>query len=371
MGAALKNEFKLSLWQKKQAALLYHFSSLEYLKELKRKVFDLTNSGENLVSKSRHQNRDALLRSVRWGSRNTSENWANNAWQFLEDFKLSVLRDVSDRAFQKYHVTGAYQCWRGMSEYSMLWTTPQEQSDFEKKFDDIYKYARKIDQTMDRRRQENPWDDFDLALEWKKNSMFFKEIPKFQVSTDIDVLSGRMPPRTGVYVSADDLNATLQFAWTGSADGKLLDSSTFNNLGKKVLDSVGRSRLWVDDVAMFEFVKENINEPEFSSGIDPSELHVPELAPSLVARRAFCSRPSRWYFVEQSSSEFEYVENESMSVDHQTPRFVAGEVCQEPGFYFSPARVGSRRFFEAGEVFPSFDTNYGNTIWQRDKNKVE
>jgi len=48
------------------------------------------------------------------------------------------------------------------------------------------------------------------------------------------------------------------------------------------------------------------------------------------------------------------------------PRIVGGEQCVEPGFYFSPSRPNSRRYFAKGEIAPVFDTQYGKTFWQWD-----
>jgi hypothetical protein len=129
--------------------------------------------------------------------------------------------------------------------------------------------------------------------------------PKFRVLTDITAESGQTPPRTGVYVSADDHDASLQFAWTGDAYGKLLDCTTFNGLGKAALAATGREKLWVDGRAMLDFVLANLSSPELTCDDFFDEAHTEELAPSLVARNAFTSHPSRWYYVELLNGEFE------------------------------------------------------------------
>jgi hypothetical protein len=143
-------DFHLTAWQKKQATLLYHFSSMNYLKGLKDRLNSLGGFTDEMLHQSRAQGRDKKLRSARWGNRDTSENWAANGWAFLRDFQRSVVRDIADRAAQIYHVTGAYQCGRGMSEFSMLWTTPAEQERFDEMFADISRYAGNIDDTMNK-----------------------------------------------------------------------------------------------------------------------------------------------------------------------------------------------------------------------------
>lgn len=48
-------------------------------------------------------------------------------------------------------------------------------------------------------------------------------------------------------------------------------------------------------------------------------------------------------------------------------RCEAGEPCPREGYWFTPARSGSRRYFQQGEVMPEFSTDWGKTIWQWDE----
>ena len=47
-------------------------------------------------------------------------------------------------------------------------------------------------------------------------------------------------------------------------------------------------------------------------------------------------------------------------------RCEAGQPCPKTGFWFTPARAGSRQRFEAGQVMPEVGGDYGATIWQWD-----
>lgn len=47
----------------------------------------------------------------------------------------------------------------------------------------------------------------------------------------------------------------------------------------------------------------------------------------------------------------------------------AGKPCPQAGFWFTPAKIGSRRYFKQGDVMPEMDANYGATIWQWDQNQ--
>lgn len=43
----------------------------------------------------------------------------------------------------------------------------------------------------------------------------------------------------------------------------------------------------------------------------------------------------------------------------------AGRPCPEAGWWFTPAKQGSRRWFKQGETMPSVGGDYGQTFWQR------
>lgn len=51
----------------------------------------------------------------------------------------------------------------------------------------------------------------------------------------------------------------------------------------------------------------------------------------------------------------------------QRLRCPAGQLCPQSGFWFTPAKTDSRRYFKAGEIMPRFETDYGETIWQWDE----
>ena len=76
-----------------------------------------------------------------------------------------------------------------------------------------------------------------------------------------------------------------------------------------------------------------------------------------------------WYFVERAA-ESDEVQRPDVIESDQLVRVAAGKSCPETGFYFTPARSGSRRLFQKGDVMPDFGAEYGNTIWQWDCDQV-
>jgi hypothetical protein len=173
--------FELTTWQKKQAALLYLFPSTQYLEGLRDRVRTLRFFAEGILNTDRVQLRDKALKSKRWGNRNTVHDWKNNAWPFLGDFQQSIDKSIIDQRANTYHRTGAYQCARGMSEFSMQWMAPEEQGRFDKMFEEAYRYAHYIDDTMDRTALATRWCDFGLAMAWRNHINQFEVLPKLRV----------------------------------------------------------------------------------------------------------------------------------------------------------------------------------------------
>ena len=358
----------LSPWQKKQAALLYRFASLEYLKSVKVDVDKLLKFSAVILDAAALEKRDATLLNSRWGDRNTSQNWGNNAWDALADFQLALAKDIANRAIEVFDVTGRNHCARALAEFSMEWTTEDEQATFDSMFSALSKRALNIDQTMNKYGTVSKWNDYSLTLAWDGNADEIEMLPLFRVRHDVSAETGSIPMRTGVYFCPDDPNASLQFAWAGSG-GHLLESSTFNSLGESALATVGRSNLWRNGPRMLEFLSANTTNADLQSDPFFDDSYTEDLAASLVARHAFTSAAGKWYFVEQVHGEFEPYpsENEKDGFHGNTTlRFEAGAKCPVEGFYFTPAVENSRRHFATGEIFPSHESAYGTTIWQYD-----
>jgi hypothetical protein len=182
---------------------------------------------------------------------------------------------------------------------------PEEQDQFDTKFAELFEYAGYIDHTMDRTAPAARWCDFGLTLAWHNHVDQFPMLPKLRAMPDCWAKSGQIPPRTGVHVSMDDSAATLQFSWTGAPEGKLLDGTTFNDTGKAALAAVGRAGLWTDENGMLRFVLDNLSNPDLIADPFFEESRTPDLSPSLVARNAFTSHPSRWCYVERVKDESE------------------------------------------------------------------
>jgi hypothetical protein len=360
--------FKLSKSQKTQVTLLYHFASLGYLKELRLKLNRLMVAIDPTLDLAEMQRRDPLLTSSQWGTRDTSKNWGDNGWPILADFEQSIAMQIAKRASESYAITEANNCERGLSEISTEWMTPDEQDDFDNQFQAISAHAKNLDDTINQHERAGRWDDFSLTLAASEYRHIIDQAPLLRIRPDIVCNSAATPIRTGVYLPADDPHGTPQFCWVGNPPGVLLESNTFNDLGLEALATIGRDELWLNETRMLAFAQQHANDPRLTQ--DPffdDSISDADLAPSLVARNAFTSRPCHWIYVEQIHGEREnWTEVESVQSDIKGIRVAAGMACPEPGYYFTPAKENSRRFFAAGEVMPNVVGDYGVTIWQKD-----
>ena len=366
----MKAAQSITAWQRKQATLLTHFSSLEYIKDLQRRLNEIVHFSDSSLDQATLDNRDAHLRSKRWGNRNTSQNWSSNAWQFLADFQKSLARDISNRAFQIYARTGRTQCERGLAEYSTLWLAPDEQMRFDSMLAELSRRCVYLDDTAYKAFPQSRWDDFGFAVVWKELEHEFQRIPKFELRPEITCSSGSKPPRTGVYLPINDPHGAAQFAWTGDDYGKLLPCQTFNELGVDAINQVGRDRLWLDDQAMFNYATQRKHNGRFDRSLTSGGIMISKLAPSSVAREAFVSIPREWCLVELIEGEFEEIDNTpTPHVWRQNTRVEGGGTCRSAGFYFTPVNTKSRRFFTVGELMPDLGSPIGKTIWQWDEHQ--
>jgi len=363
----------LSLTQKRQAALLYHWMSLDYLKGLKAMIDALIRGADVNLELAQRQGRDALVTSERWGVRDTAANWATHAYPALEDFRQSTIKLTAWRTSESYCGTGANQCGRMLGEYSGRWMTQEEEEAFKAQFETVYRYASKIDDVCGAGGGKY-LDDFSMSLHWQENKHLFLRLPKFRVRTDVEAVTGKKPVRTGVYVAQDDPHATLQFAWTGNDDGILGKAVTFSPFGLKILNQVGRDALWVDDSRMAPIALQAMKQKEVDD-FGPYTLgdveKYPDMAASALAFSSFTERPCKWYFVERVEGEYEdEAESEAAptAIQAQRLRIEGGQVCTKEGWYKTPALAQSRRYFKVGEVMPlAQGSDYGQTIWQWDE----
>ncbi len=304
----------LSYWQSKQAAMFCYFTSTEYLETLHRMVTALISGVvDPLLETARHQGRDALLVDPQWGTRRTSGNWAKNAWPVLKGLQSSLASSLAERQNNQYTRPSVDQFLRGMNEYSLEWTTPQEEEVFNEAVQKISTMGGWLDDILAQERGSR-WDDFNVSYHFPAFHAIHPSVPRFRVRLDVSAETGTVPPVTGVYVALEDPNATLQFAFAEVGGRELRMANTFNDIGLEALAAVGRDALWSDDQKMLEFATSKKYAALFHDKIFLQGKLQPTLAPAAVARAALTRRQVKWYLVEALDELWP-----ADSVHHDTP----------------------------------------------------
>lgn len=359
--------FPLSLWQKRQAALLYYWMSLDYLKGLKKMIDKLMAGTDVLLDLAQSQGRDALITDERWGVRDTSSNWSTYGHSALADFRKSTIKLIAWRTNEMYCGTGAYQCAYLLDEASSRWMTEDEENGFRKQFEGVFSYASRIDEVSGAGGQKRLKDKSMIAF-WQEYGSHFPRLPRFRVRTDVVGETGKLPPRTGVYVPQDDPYGTLQFGWTGNGDGILGKVQTYNEAGLAAVRAMGRNAIWQDEEKMMAYVIESLKQGRLqpANGRDWKDVARLNTACVILSPQVFTERPCKWYFVEMIDGEFDDAteEDETVAEPVRHPNVTAGTLCPEAGWWFTPAQANSRRYFKTGENMPSVGGDYGLTFWQ-------
>jgi len=351
---------ELNPWHKRQAALIHHFTSMEYLKGLLPQIDSLLAMTDQMLDERLHL--DTAGRALAgWSSQSTASHFSTYAYPALMEFRECVVEDIALRSIERYRGAGEHQCARMLDEYAcqMIWATPDQERLFRETAEQVFRYASELSDIVARPPVEN---DFSFWLLWNKRVIDSHRIPKFRVRTDCVVQTNQVPPRTGIYVAKDDPMASLQFAWTGG-HGELCPARVLNEVGRTVLKQLGREGLWGNTEALYRFLDANRH-------LDPKgwpyiQAHMVKSAQSLIAGKSFDRQNCEWYFVERVADEFEDIDGSYAGTDRpdvRPDRVAAGKRVPVAGWWYTPAQ-GSRRFFKEGDVFPAINSDWGDTFW--------
>ncbi|MBH1479416.1 hypothetical protein I5U59_14305 [Stenotrophomonas maltophilia] len=357
----MSNQYlELNPWHKRQAALIHHFTSMDYLKGLLPQIDSLLAMTDQILDERSHL--DTAGRALAgWESQDTASHFSTYAYPALMEFRECVVEDIALRSIERYRGAGEHQCARMLEEYAyqMTWATPEQEKLFRDTTESVFRYARELSGIVARPPVKN---DFSFWLLWNKGVIDSHRIPKFRVRTDFVVRTNQVPPRTGIYVAKDDPIASLQFAWTGGY-GHLCPAMAPNDVGRAVLRQFGRERLWGDAEGLYRFLDANRHLDPY--GWSDIQADLVKVAPSVIAGSAFDLKDCDWYFVEPIADEFEEIDGSYTGTDQpdlRPDRVAAGKRVPVAGWWYTPAQ-GGRRFFKQGDVFPAINSDWGDTFW--------
>lgn len=356
-----KEQLELNPWHKRQAALIQHFTSLDYLKSILPRVENLIAMADAMLDERAHLDA-AGVALANWSQTSTAIHFATHAYPALVEFREGIVRKVAMRSSEQFSPAGENQCSRMLGEYasSMIWATHEQERAFRKEAERVFQYAGGLSRFTKR---PCTAADYVFCVLWDEGYIDKHRIPRFRVRTDVVAHTGRVPPRTGIYVPRDDPYGALQFAWTGGY-GELGETYSLNEFGQSVLRRVGRQGLWNNTAELYRILDENRHLSEWGWTEFTQECY--ELARTPLSYEMFTERPCEWYFVEMIEGEYEdidgtYAGTGSPSV--QQGRVPGGKPVPQSGWWYSPGQ-GTRRYFKQNDIFPAItNSDWGDTFW--------
>jgi hypothetical protein len=349
----------LNTFQKRQAALLYHFTSSEYLEGVIAKAKAVADAGDSLLDKAGEGSRDDLMLREGWLAGDLSENWSTYAHPMLQELMRHLFKVRAVRAFEKFENTGVSSAIAGLLNFSNNWMLPDEEERYRDLIGALVDSADPLDSVLSRR-----WNDLLVERIWEKHRGSIAAAG-YRVREDVRAESGKLPPRTGVYVPIDDSFGTLQFAWTGDAEGSLRDCVTLSDLAREYCDVVGgRGRLWLAPKG-HTVRRDSPTDRHFARWCTNRGIVIPDSGAAFCPL-AFEKHPAKWCFVERIEGASD--EAAAEAADYQL-RGEPGSKAPRSGWWYTPAIKGEQgfRYFEEGTRFPdTVSTEWGQVIWQFD-----
>jgi hypothetical protein len=357
------------LWHCKQAAMLLHYTSLNYLENLHTLITAFTNGVvDPLLDLADSQARDALLVDRRWGDRNTLRYWKTSASPTLKSLQFSLAKDIAARSSGRFVRTAVIESLRAIAHLSTGWMSPGEEEIVEAAMQALAVAAGRLDDTLSAD-NDNRWNDFKFTSVFGEFAATTGRIPRFRVRPDVKHESGTAASHTGIYISCDDINDSVQFVVKGSL---VRNAKTLNELGLDALDYTGRDELWRNFNKMFDFATSERFGSLFKDEVYVDGLPYPKSAPAAVASKAFIERSRSWQLLEVIEGEFYHITSTPLSrrdrlIKH---RIDGGSACGIEGYYFAPKIFESRCWFSVGDIAPTCDPRYGSTTWHWDTNQT-
>ena len=357
----MSDNLELNPWHKRQAALLYHFTSMDYLQSILQRIDKLIGMADAMLEE-RSSFDAAGIALGNWSQTSTAAHFGTHAYPALIAFRESVAKYITLRAYERYGPAGEHQCARMLHEYApnMIWATHEQERAFGEEAESVFRYAADLSGYVTR---PGTVDDLSYWIDWQSGHIKQERVPRFRVRTDIVGISGQTPPRTGVYVPRNHPYGALQFGWTGGY-GELDDARDLNDFGMMVLRRVGRQGLWDDTAGLYRVLDENrhVNQAGWEDVVAKDAAYV--AAP--IARMMFENRPCEWYFVEMIEGEYEEIDGTYAGTGStlvRPNRVAGGKPVPATGWWYTPAQE-ARRYFKQGDVFPVIENNsWGDTFW--------
>lgn len=365
--------------------MLYHFASPGFLQGLRQLVTDLIDGKvDPLLALAHAEGRTLGPTHPYWGRRDPFTNWTAHGWDFLAGLRIKLADDIAKRHIGVFRSTDVSNSLRRGDDWLVPYISQADEERYEALERLLGLYADPIDTMFSA--HQSPWSDFHFAVYAPFFASLSPQVARCCIRPEITAETGQLAPRTGVYMSASDPHASLQFAVAGPKGLALRPASTFNEVGLDALRAVGRSALWFDEQKMLRFALYSRHAALFKQ-VYVDGLPTAALAPSVVCWHAFTERTGSWHFVEAVDGQCDSIAigwSEADLHSHE-PYAIGGEFCQIAGWYrtealldepswralFSHARDGTRMLLQVGQQMPIAISGDGPTLWRWDANQSQ
>lgn len=186
--------------------------------------------------------------------------------------------------------------------------------------------------------------------------------------TEAAKMAGYITATEGAYWRPLTLSSHPDILWELNPPPQLPVYRINQNISVRTGTKTPQSGIYVPDLAdsCAEFLSTNYKQaPQAYVVVGFRDLLDPETGEKYGEEPILERKDCTWYLVERSVDSNEA--QQSVAIEYgKNLRVAAGELCPENGFYLTPARSDSRRFFQKGDVMPDFGADYGTTIWQWD-----
>jgi hypothetical protein len=300
--------------------LLERYSSTEYFEELRDVWAELVNHVSSCLDKFMQDlpsnYRSAALSEqpdVAWGRR-VLPNFRNTLQNLIKGYILLSHGDVAGLGYAH----GPLNDHKGQYDFSTDWMSAAQLDRYENLLQRATNLAGNICAT-----EGAYWRPGNLIANFEQYSDESKAPatwPAYQVNRSLNVRTGTRTAKSGIYVPDLD-NSSPEFLSTEYQQAPL----AYVIVGFRDLLDPGTGEKY---------------------GVEP------------ILEKRSCT----WYLVERCTDQM--AEDASSIQFEDQVRVDGGAACPRDGYYFTPARPGSRRFFAKGDTMPFFATGYGTTIWQ-------
>jgi hypothetical protein len=215
----------LSPWRQRQAAMLYRFASLDYMKAVDDVLSRVIEGSTTPAIEQSLAESYAEVMSSQQRMHNDPRLWERNMREKLTEMRRLLREDINARSRGRYRAgslghffkqvahADSYEGYRMSDEYHVC-----------EHF--VSKYSDPTESILVEHLRQQPPDECWFTHHLAQHLLDQPELPQLRVRTEITARSGESPPRAGVYIRQDDPNAAPQFAWPEKDRGQLVDSGT-------------------------------------------------------------------------------------------------------------------------------------------------